>query len=141
MTQQLQLKLSFESLARELRTPLNIDCDCGNGKRCGNPLRKCGAIWDTGATNSMISPEVVRELKLLPTGSTHIMGVHGAQKANLYRVNLVFDCGYIIPDVEVSEAGEDCGFELLVGMDIIACGTFTLNNKNGKTIFLFEYPA
>lgn len=130
----IHLQVVFNQPARELETPINIGCRCGECNRCGNPAWKCRAIWDTGATNSMISKEIAHELELKPIGQTSIVGVHGAQSTNLYRVDLLFDCGYVIPAVEVSEAADHCGFELLIGMDIISDGNFILRNDCGKTV-------
>ena len=41
-------------------------------------------IWDTGATNSVITKEVAKELNLKPIGMTKVRGVHGIKDVNIY---------------------------------------------------------
>lgn len=89
----------------------------------------------------MISSEIARELRLVPVGSVDVSGVHGTEKTSLYIVNLIFKNGFIIPKVSVSEAGPDGGFELLIGMDIISCGTMIISGHGNKTSFIFSYPC
>lgn len=133
--------LSFDGYARELAIPVSIGCRCGDCKRCGLPERNCRAIFDTGATSSMISSDIAQELQLIPTGVANISGVHGTQETNLYVVNLIFQNGFVIPRITVSEAGPDGGFELLIGMDIISRGMLIITCINGKNLFLFSYPS
>ena len=85
-------------------------------------IKHCTAIWDTGATSSMISQNIARKLRLHPDGKTRISGVHGVEDAAVYHVTLRFNNGFIIPDVRVSEASDNGGFDVLVGMDIISRG-------------------
>lgn len=46
------------------------------------------AIWDTGATGSVITQKVVDDCELKPTGMTQSSGVHGIQKVETYLVNI-----------------------------------------------------
>jgi len=45
------------------------------------------AIWDTGATNSAITKEVVDALGLSPIGPVEVKGVHGKKLVDTYLVN------------------------------------------------------
>ena len=42
--------------------------------------------------------------------------------------------------VQVSEAVLN-GFDVLIGMDIITLGDFSITNVNGKTVFSFRIPS
>lgn len=132
--------LYFDNYAKELAVPVSIGCRCGDCEHCGLPQRNCRAIFDTGATSSMISSAIAQELELIPVGTANISGVHGTQKTNLYVVNMIFQNGFMIPDIMVSEAGPDGGFELLIGMDIISRGTMVVSCVEGKSVFFFSYP-
>lgn len=113
---------------REIATQITISSPAGDRQ-----LHNCTAIWDTGATSSMISQRIAQELKLSPQGSVKVSGVHGVENANIYTVDLIFNNGYRIPDIQVSEAGNSGGFDLLVGMDVISRGIFIVDGVNHAT--------
>lgn len=119
----------------EIATKVEV-CSPGNGKGV-----ICRAIWDTGATGSMIAADVAKRLKLRPLGETRIMGVHGAQKAKVYKVDLIFPrAGVILPQVMVSEADAGGSFDLLVGMDIIGRGMFGIYGDGESLSVVFGLP-
>lgn len=102
---------------------------------------RCRAIWDTGATGSMISADVAKKLKLKSCGETQILGVHGSQKAKIYKVDILFPmAGVVLPDIRVSEADAGGGFDLLVGMDIIGQGMFGIYGDGESLTVLFGLP-
>jgi hypothetical protein len=121
-------------MAKEIAIPVQM--------RCSNNaiLKDCVGIFDTGATGSMISENVAKELSLIPCGNITVSGVHGTENANLYKLDIIFGGKYILPDHTVSGAGNDAGFDLLIGMDIIAMGNLTIFRENGKTFFTFYLP-
>src|SRR5690242_8175241 len=47
------------------------------------------ALWDTGATNSVITQSVVTACGLQPIGIVQVGGVHGQQNANVYLISLL----------------------------------------------------
>lgn len=100
------------------------------------------AVWDTGATCSCVSEQVVKELGLIPTGKTQVLTPGGAATLNTYLVDITLPNNVTIPDVQVcdSEIGKQ-GVGLLVGMDIIALGDFAVSNYNGRTTFSFRIPS
>lgn len=134
-------KLDFDTYARELAIPVAITCKYGNCHDFGNPQRDCKAIFDTGATASMISSDIANELGLIPYGTATISGVHGTESSNIYIIDMIFRNGFKIPNISVSEAGGSAGFDLLIGMDIISKGTMLLSGAHGRTFFYFAYPS
>ena len=119
----------------EIATKVEV-CAPGNGKGV-----ICRAIWDTGATGSMIAADVAEKLNLRPLGETRILGVHGAQKAKVYKVDVVFpQAGVILPGVRVSEADSGGGFDLLIGMDIIGRGMFGIYGDGESLSVVFGLP-
>jgi predicted aspartyl protease len=101
----------------------------------------CRAIWDTGATGSMIAASVAEKLDLKPCGETRIFGVHGSQKAKVYTVDVVFpQADVILPEIRVSEADSGGGFDLLVGMDIIGRGMFGIYGNGESLSVVFGLP-
>lgn len=100
------------------------------------------AIWDTGATGSAITPEVVKALNLRPSGMCTIHGVQGAKDTNTYLVNLFLPNRVVIPNVRVSEVDKLVGnFGVLIGMDIIRQGDLAVSNVDNKTVMTFRLPS
>lgn len=46
------------------------------------------AIWDTGATNSVITQAAANDCGLTPTGIAKVHGVHGERQVETYFVNI-----------------------------------------------------
>lgn len=103
--------------------------------------RQYNALWDTGATSSVVSERVVEELGLGVEGFTSVYHVGGELANNpLYFVNLVLLTAVHFPGIEVV-SGKLTGCDVLVGMDIINRGDFAVSNKNGATAFSFRIPS
>ncbi len=98
------------------------------------------AVWDTGATRSVISTRLAESLKLIPTGITEVSGVHGKKNCSNYLIDVVLPNQVMIQQVSVIESSE-IPFDVLVGMDIIGFGDFCLSNANNKTKFTFQIPS
>jgi hypothetical protein len=99
------------------------------------------AIWDTGATGSVITQKVVDACGLQPTGMTHVRGVAGISVSEKYLINLNLNSNAIrFPSVEVTK-GELGEIDVLIGMDVIATGDFSVTNANGVTVFSFRIPS
>ena len=100
------------------------------------------AIWDTGATNTVITARVVSECKLIPTGMTQMLSVNGAQMVETCDVSLRLPQRVQINGLKVSKAKELSGdAEILIGMDIIGMGDFAVSSWKGKTVFTFRMPS
>lgn len=100
------------------------------------------ALWDTGATNSCISKDVVKDLGLIATGDLPILTPTGDGIVNTYLVDVTLPNNVHVPDIMVcdSEIGNQ-GIGMLVGMDIITKGDFAVSNFNGRTTFSFRMPS
>lgn len=103
-------------------------------------LKQFQAIWDTGATGSVITQNVVDACGLKPTGMTMVRGVHGSQPAETYLVNILLPNGVGFVDIEVTKA-ELGDVDMLIGMDIINRGDFSVSSFGGITTFSFRVPA
>lgn len=101
---------------------------------------KVTCIWDTGATNSVISPRLAQVLKLLPSGRVPVNDASGTKISNTYMVNVMLPNNVGIPFLQVTE-GVLLGFDMLIGMDIISQGDFSISCPGGKTVFSFQLPS
>lgn len=107
-----------------------------------NAARAYKAIWDTGATNSVITARIAQDLSLVPNGQVQSFGVHNAQLVNKYFVHFALPNGFSIPYVQVTEcASLNGGFDVLIGMDIISLGDFAVTHLDGKTCMSFRMPT
>lgn len=100
------------------------------------------ALWDTGATNSCISTELSQKMGLKMVSQTVIQTPSGQAAKNTYIINVKLPNNLIIQNLPVadSEIGKQ-GFDLLIGMDIISNGDFSVSNFQGKTKFTFRFPS
>ncbi len=100
------------------------------------------ALWDTGATNSCISEDVVKELSLVATGKISMQTPSGEDIRNTYLVDVTLPNDVVISDLVVadSEIGAQ-NIGMLVGMDVINRGDFAVSNYNNKTVFTFRIPS
>ena len=98
-------------------------------------------LWDTGASQSSITQRIVDYLGLIPVGNTNISTANGNVRVNTYLVNIGLPNQVLIPNVLVScaDLGED--IDVLIGMDIICHGDFSITNNNRKTTFSFRVPS
>lgn len=99
------------------------------------------AIWDTGATHSVINQTVVKDLGLAPIAITEVYHAQGKKTdANVYLVNIGLPNGVGFPNIRVTE-GDLHGADVLIGMDIIGRGDFAVSNYQGRTCFSYRYPS
>lgn len=125
----------------------SIISDCGvciaYNPMSGNPhpnIHNYKALWDTGATNTVISKNVINALALKPIGQTKVFHAKGDAISNVYAINLFLPNQVAFSFVKVTE-GDLNGFDILIGMDIITAGDFSVTNVGGKTTFSFRIPS
>ncbi len=99
------------------------------------------AIWDTGATNSVITQAVVDACGLVATGMTKVDHVDGSSQAETYLVNIWLPNKVAFSGVRVTKGTLTGHANILIGMDIISKGDFAVTNFNGITKFSFRFPS
>ncbi len=105
------------------------------------PIADFDAIWDTGATNSVITQAVVDACGLQPMGIIQTHGVHGTQDSEQFLVNIYLPNAVAFGGVVVTKGQLTAGAEILIGMDIINRGDFAVTNHGGITKFSFRVPS
>ena len=99
------------------------------------------AIWDTGATASAITQNVVDQCGLAPIGMTKVQTADGEVDAEIYLVNIGLPNQVGFMHLQVTKAKLGANADVLIGMDIISQGDFTVTNKGGITVFSYRYPS
>jgi len=101
------------------------------------------AIWDTGATNSVITEKLAKELNLQPISKVNVIGVHGSEIKNAYLINIYLPSKVCINYARVTECKQLSGTDelgMLIGMDIISLGDFAVTNLE-KTVLSYRVPS
>lgn len=143
--QQPSHSLTVKSLAGVLRV-LETSCevrqafDPASGNAIPKPCQS-KAIWDTGATASVVTQSVVDACSLKATGMVQVHGVSGAHVSETYLVDIRLPNGVVIHQVKVTKGILPTGTNVLIGMDVISLGDFAVTNMGGKTVFSFRIPS
>ncbi len=106
-------------------------------------------IWDTGATNSVITKKVADDLNLKPINVAEVHHAAGISIANVYFVNIILPNSVTVAQVRVTEGQliapknipEKDHAQVLIGMDIIGMGDFVVTNFDQKTTLSFRLPS
>lgn len=138
-------------IARVLKTPAGVCLPYipeEQAQEFQPSVKQYTAIWDTGATNSVITKKVVDDLQLKPINVTEIHHAGGTSMSNVYLVNIILPDGVMVPNVRVTLAEltdlnipEEHQSHVLIGMDIITTGDFAVTNHNNKTVLSFRIPT
>ncbi|MDR1864998.1 MAG: aspartyl protease family protein [Bacteroidales bacterium] len=109
----------------------------------GSKLQTEG-IWDTGATGSVITKSAAVCLGLTPEGIVKVRGVHGVKEVNMYYVKIILDNKNIVLKTRVTECDELSSSNstgMLIGMDVITLGDFSITNFGEQTVMSFRVPS
>jgi predicted aspartyl protease len=100
------------------------------------------ALWDTGATGSVITAATASALGLTSVGQVTMDHAGGSSQSNRYLVNIMLPNRVNVIGALVSECGSIAGdVGGIIGMDIIARGDFSVTNVNGLTCMSFRLPS
>lgn len=135
--------LSNSGILPWLTSPCDV-CEAydpnASGPRPAKKIRYNG-LWDTGASGSMITKRIAKELGLIPTGMQQSFHAQGFSFVNTYLVNVTLLNGIQVFNLKVGEGDLPAGIDMLIGMDIISLGDFALTHKNNGTVFSFQIPS
>jgi predicted aspartyl protease len=108
----------------------------------GDPCRgiTANAVWDTGATISVITPTVAQKLGVLPIDRMEITGVNNISEVDVVDVSVLLPGNILIQNLRVPVCTIDEHTDILIGMDIITRGDFAMCNAANQTQFSFAVP-
>ncbi len=108
----------------------------------GRPMEKTSALWDTGATNCVITKGFAAQLGIVPITQAPVRHGGGQTIENVYLIDIALPNGTKYPGVRVTECPNTVGdFGIIIGMDIICTGDLAVTNHNGKTVVSFRVPS
>lgn len=105
-------------------------------------INKIKALWDTGATGCSITKEVAERLNLKPVSRAQVHHADGMTEVDVYLVNIFLPNNIIIPGIHAFECKSTAGkFDMIIGMNIITLGDFSITNFNRQTVVSFRVPS
>jgi len=132
------LTVCESGIARKILSEVEIS-DFFTGSSC-----ETRGLWDSGATNSVVTRSVAQSLGLTLMGQTKVRGVHGVKTVNVYYVNIRLKGTDIQLTTNVTESEElsnDHSVGMLLGMNVITKGDFAITNYRGRTTMSFRVPS
>jgi len=114
-------RISYPRITNRLITECAIALPNSTNPEPSKVFHPFGALWDTGATNSVITKKVVETLRISPTGIAPTYGVHGRSEVNTYIVDIGLLNRICIQDVVVSEGLLMADFDVLIVLAAACC--------------------
>jgi Aspartyl protease/SEC-C motif len=137
------ITLSWPGIARVIQCPVKVSqaFDPRTAASGAPTYFETTAIWDTGATGSVITQIVVDKCGLKQIGLTQVHGVNSSDLSPVYLVNFKLpNMGFMNVRVTLGKL-PDAATGVLIGMDIISKGDFAITNHEGKTVCSFQCPS
>lgn len=135
--------IKYNGRAAELKSWVGVSEPFNPRLSSANPpvVHQTEGIWDTGATNSAITQALAQQIGLQPTGRATVITADGTTEKPTYIVDLYLLNKVVVRQVNVVEMGEVQGAQVLIGMDVITQGDFSITNYKGVTWFSFRVPS
>lgn len=131
--------ISYQKVVNVIRSDVQISVADDNIKNISS-IKNLKAVWDTGATNSVITEDIAQQLGLFSSSKTKVMTPNGERICSQYYISVLLPSGIFVPKLLVTE-GTLVDFDMLIGMDIIGRGDFAITNNDGKTVMSFRCPS
>ena len=103
--------------------------------------RQYKALYDTGATHSSVSLKVVTELNLASMGALNVGVGGGRLPTTSHLVNIMLPNKAMFGMAQVAKIDLHGGIDVLIGMDILGVGDFTVTHYAGNTTFSYCCPS
>ena len=117
-------------------------CDPAAADMARPPLARFNrAIWDTGATGSVISERVVERLGLYAISRQEVTAANGSRTAGVYLIGLYLLNNVVFPSLPVTDGNLGNDVDVLIGMDVIGSGDFAVTHVDGRTCMSFQMPS
>jgi predicted aspartyl protease len=107
----------------------------------GQKKKTYKAVYDTGATQTAISPTVVNDFGLPSVGAAQVKTAGGGVTTSTHIINLALPNGVMFQMMRVTKADLGEPFDVLIGMDILGTGDFAVTHHLDKTTFSFRWPS
>ena len=130
---------SYKGVSRCITTQVDLT-NPSNGKTI-----RTQAIWDTGATASVITKKMAEDLELVSVSKGLVNTAGGVVETGCYYVDIALigssKCTGRFRVTECAQLSATNDIGMLIGMDIISFGDFAITNLNNQTVMSFRAPS
>ena len=133
--------VSFNGKAKALITSINIYNTGDKNHNFKSVKDSYNALWDTGSNMTVISNALAEALNLNPVGEMLVDSVNGKFRTKKYVISITLPNKLNIENLVVSSGNLGPGIDLLIGLDLITLGDFSITNVNNRTVFSFRFPS
>lgn len=133
--------LRGNGILRAIITDAFVSAPASGGTASPPSPTKTNALWDTGATNCVITRAFAQQLGLTPITQAIVEHAGGQTTENVYLIDIRLMNGLAFPGMRVTECKDSANFGIIIGMDIICTGDFAITNHGGKTVVSFRHPS
>lgn len=137
------LTIKFNGRASQIISDLGVSVayDVNNPPNPLPPTVSTRALWDTGASKSVISQDLVKQLGLTAVGATNVNHAGGMSVSPTYLVHFHLPNEVQMLGVLVTEFPAQAHFSTIIGMDVITFGDMAITNVGNKTWMSFRTPS
>ena len=137
----IQSQKGFHFTALTTKAHLSLPENFKDGQLSLKDLIPIKALWDTGATNCVITDTLAKKLNLIPISKRSVKHADGISLANVYLIDLHLPNEVTFRGGTVTECKDTGSFDFIIGMDIITKGDFAITNVDGTSTFSFRIPS
>jgi len=138
------LTLTATGRLRDIRTEVEVSLASSLANMYGilENYERIVALWDTGATGTAVSRSLADKLKLPAIKMTQVHGQGGVSDSRVFMIDVRIPNPQVnIINIEATEFVDNGSFDLLIGMDIITLGDFSITKANNQTVFSYRIPS
>jgi hypothetical protein len=136
ISKHLTLSYYYEKKQNRIITPVNLHSIPFNSSLS----LSTDALWDTGASISAITPEIMKKLKVTPIDKKTIGGIHSAQLVDIVLITIELPNSVVKKNLRVAVCNITSNVGAIIGMDIISLGDIAISNGNSQTLLSFAVP-
>ena len=141
MDEYLAFTLKENTVVDRLETPVLLNSRIRDCSITIDPDKKWKGVWDTGAKTSSIHKRIVNELGLYAVNDWTMQTANGTAIVTTYFLDITLPNNVMVSNILVSASDLGDEIDVLIGMDIISQGDFSISNVNGCTTFSFRIPS
>lgn len=136
--------VEFSKIERQLTTPARF---CGyvpeaDEETAVAPEQEFKGIWDTGATDSVISKRLAEKLEIKPYRIARAATASTVIECPVFIVSIFLPLDAFLFNVPVTAMDfPEHDLDFLLGMDVISLGDFAVTHARGRTKFSFQIPS
>jgi len=135
---------SYDKLVNKLASKVSIIPISSTDKTLQNIPIDLKVIWDTGASLTFIKPKIKEKLKLRIFGSEtsiFVAGIGGKVKADLTTITIALTDSFVLECIPVYVVDFPINYDMVIGMNIISMGDFSVNNRRFKKFCVKRYTT